>query len=235
MILLAEKCILNSLKVKRSIRLFWILLFQIFRSKLNIIVCGLKEDFKTSVKASIDKLLLLETIFCTKINTFLDIEINFSYIYICTYIYIYIYMCVYIYIHSQTDCFVVIQFFSVARHVVRLKLGPKPAQLYVKLNIILLSQQAKHVSSVNHKALCCGFRLFTFYTLPDTSVLNSFEELFFMRVATVNSFAWVKRIKWMPHLKRMFPANYKLTHTQSHTYMCVCVCVCVKKNVSYKL
>ena len=38
-----------------------------------------------------------------------------------------------IYSHPQTDCFVVSQLFSVARHVGHLKLGSKPAQLYVRL------------------------------------------------------------------------------------------------------
>ena len=45
------------------------------------------------------------------------------------------------------DCFVVSQLFSVARHVGRVKLGSKPAQLYFKLSIIPLSQQANHVIS----------------------------------------------------------------------------------------
>ena len=65
---------------------------------------------------------------------------------VCTsYIYIYIY--IYIYCHPLTDCFVISQLFSVARHVGRLKLGSKPPQLYVRLSIILLSQQANHISS----------------------------------------------------------------------------------------
>ena len=38
----------------------------------------------------------------------------------------------YLYCHPQTDCFVVSQLFSVARYICRLKLGSKPAQLYVK-------------------------------------------------------------------------------------------------------
>ena len=50
-----------------------------------------------------------------------------------TYIYIYIY--IYIDSHPQTDCFVVSQLFSVARHVERLKPGLKPAQLNVRLSI----------------------------------------------------------------------------------------------------
>ena len=53
----------------------------------------------------------------------------------------------YVYCHSQTDCFVVSQLFSVARHAGRFKLGSKPAQLYVRLCILLLSHQATYVSS----------------------------------------------------------------------------------------
>ena len=48
------------------------------------------------------------------------------------------------YCHPQTDCFIVSQLFSVARHVGHLKLGSKPAQLYVRLNIIPLSQRKNH-------------------------------------------------------------------------------------------
>ena len=51
----------------------------------------------------------------TEISTFMSLYIN---------IYIYIN----IYCHPQTDCFVVSQLFSVARHVGRLKLGSKSAQ-----------------------------------------------------------------------------------------------------------
>ena len=47
----------------------------------------------------------------------------------------YIYIYIYVYCHPQTCCFVVSQPFSVARHVERLKFGPKPAQLYVRLSI----------------------------------------------------------------------------------------------------
>ena len=61
---------------------------------------------------------------------------------ICIYIYIYIYIC-----HPQIDYFLVSQIFSMARHVGCLKLGPKPTQIYVRLSIIPLRQQANHVSS----------------------------------------------------------------------------------------
>ena len=47
----------------------------------------------------------------------------------------------YIYSHQGTDCFVVSQLFSVARHVGLLKLRLKPTQLYVRLRILLLSPQ----------------------------------------------------------------------------------------------
>ena len=54
-------------------------------------------------------------------------------IFSCIYIYIYIYT--HINCHPQTDCFVVSQLFSVARHVGRLKLESKPVQLLMELQI----------------------------------------------------------------------------------------------------
>ena len=105
---------------------------------------------------------------------------------------------IYIYTHPQIDCLVVSLLLSVARHVGRLKLGSKPGQLYVKLNIRPLSQQAYHVGLGNYKVyfkvLCSNsssVRLFTFYTLLDTWVLNSFKEICIMRAAAENSFASV--------------------------------------------
>ena len=99
---------------------------------------------------------------------------------------------IYIYCHPQALCFVVSQLFSLARHLGRLKLGSKPTQLQVRLIIRLLSVPRRQG---NYKVLCsnssCSFRLFTFYTLPDTRVLNSFEELRIMRAAAENSFARV--------------------------------------------
>ena len=46
-------------------------------------------------------------------------------------VYIYIYIYIYIYSHPQTDCFVLSELFSVARHAGRSKPGSKPIQLYV--------------------------------------------------------------------------------------------------------
>ena len=99
------------------------------------------------------------------------------------------------YCHPHTDCFVKSQLCSVVRHVGGLNLGSKPAQFYVRLRIILLSQQVTNVSSgiIRHSVVafvCLHF------TLPDTWVLNSFEELCIMQVVGINSSARVLNHKW---------------------------------------
>ena len=81
----------------------------------------------------------------------------------CVHVYIYIY--IYIYCHPQTDCFVLSELFSVARHVERLKLGLKPIQLYVRLSLRPLGQQAYHVWLRELLRYLCSnssIRLFTF-------------------------------------------------------------------------
>ena len=97
---------------------------------------------------------------------------------------------IYIYCHPQIDCFVVSQLFNVARHVGCFKLGLKPAQLYVRLSIIPLSQQSTYVSIgiISHNVVdFAGLH----FPLSVTRVLNSFKELCITRVAAVNSFARV--------------------------------------------
>ena len=71
---------------------------------------------------------------------------------------------VYLYILSFTDR----QLFGVVRHVGHLKLGSKPAQLYVRLNIIVLCHQVNHVSwrIIRHYV-----EAFVLFALPDTRVL----------------------------------------------------------------
>ena len=73
------------------------------------------------------------------------------------FVYIYIYIYIYIYSHQQTDCFIVSQLFSVARHVGRLKMGSKPAQLYVRLSILPLTLHVTYVSSgiIRHYSCFC--------------------------------------------------------------------------------
>ena len=58
---------------------------------------------------------------------------------------IYIYIYIYIYSHPQTDCFVLSELFSVARHAGHLKPGSKPIQLYVRLSLRPLGQQADYI------------------------------------------------------------------------------------------
>ncbi len=69
------------------------------------------------------------------------------------------------------------------RHVGRLKLGSKPAQTAQPTSV------PRQLG--NYKVLSSSVRLFTFYTLPDTRVLSSYEELCIMRAAAENAFAIV--------------------------------------------
>ena len=106
-----------------------------------------------------------------------------------TIVYIYIYIYIYIVIHRQT-IFVISQLFSVARHLGCFKLGSKPSQLYVKLSILPLSQQATYISSEIITPYVLTFISLCFY-LWDTRMLNSFEELCITWMAAINSFARV--------------------------------------------
>ena len=56
-----------------------------------------------------------------------------------------LFTCKLIYSHPQTDCFVLSELFSVARHAVRSKPGSKPVQIYARLSLRPLGQQADHV------------------------------------------------------------------------------------------
>ena len=56
--------------------------------------------------------------------------------YIYMYIYIYIYMYIYIYCHPQTDCFVLSELFSVARHA-----GPRWLREFFKVFYIATALQ----------------------------------------------------------------------------------------------
>ena len=80
------------------------------------------------------------------------------------------------YCHPQTNCFVVSRLFSVAKHVGRLKLGSKPVQLYVRIRIRPLGQQAYHVGKRTIKyyvataaaaSVCLHF---TPYRIPECSI-----------------------------------------------------------------
>ena len=76
---------------------------------------------------------------------------------------------IYIYCHPHTDYFVVSQLFNVAKHIGRLKLGSKPAQLYVGPSLRPLGQQAYHVSSGIIRYLIVAFVCLHFipYQIPE--------------------------------------------------------------------
>ena len=89
-------------------------------------------------------------------------------------------VCVCVRCHPRADYFVVSKLFSVAKQVGSLKLGSKPAQVYVVLSIISLSHQ------VNHPSLGIIMIIMIHYVvafvclhfaLPNTRVLNSIEKL----------------------------------------------------------
>ena len=136
----------------------------------------------------------------------------------CLVLLIYIYIYIYIYCHPQTDCFVVSQLFSVAIHVGRLKLGSKPAQLYVRLSIIQLSQQTNHVSSgiIRHYVaalVCLHF------------CLTGYQSAQFVRRAL--HYASGKR-KFLHQSAR---STLGSVYIYIYMYMCVCVCVCFNYSI----
>ena len=56
-----------------------------------------------------------------------------------------LYIYIYIYSHPQTDCFVLSELFSVARHAGRSKPESKPVQLYDRLRLQTTRPQADYV------------------------------------------------------------------------------------------
>ena len=98
---------------------------------------------------------------------------------------------IYIYILSSTDrqfrCITTLQ---LTKHTGGFKLGSKPAKLYSRLDIFLLSHfdDIRQLRNLTHFVLtfvCLHF------TQSDTGVLNSLEELCNTQVAAVYSFARV--------------------------------------------
>ena len=94
---------------------------------------------------------------------------------------IYIYIYIYIYSHPQTDCFVLSELFSVARHAGRSEPGSKPVQLYGPRWL----REFKGIFIFLETAAAAFVYIFS-YTLSAT---NSFEELLITLAAAGNSFA----------------------------------------------
>ena len=93
---------------------------------------------------------------------------------------------IYIYSHPQTDYFVVSQLFSMARHVGHLKLGSKPAQLYVRLSIRPLGQQAYHV----------GLRIIRYYVATAAFICLHFSRIHCFMHKNAASYHNISTIKW---------------------------------------
>ena len=84
---------------------------------------------------------------------------------------------IYIYSHPQTDCFVLSELFSVARHAGRSKPESKPVQLYDRPHGHKRTTLAKGIFRYLIFSKQQQQPLFTFFhTLPATRELNSFEE-----------------------------------------------------------
>ena len=99
-----------------------------------------------------------------------------------------------IYCHPQTDCFVLSELCNVARHVGCSKPGSKPIQLFVRLSLRPLGQQAYQVwprEFLRYYVVTAAAVCLYFYTLSATRLLNSFEELCIMPAAAENSFTRV--------------------------------------------
>ena len=76
-------------------------------------------------------------------------------------------------------CFVLSELFSVTRHVGRSKPRLKPIQLYVRLSLRPLGQQAYHVwlrEFLRYYVVTAAAVCLHFYTPSATRVLNSFED-----------------------------------------------------------
>ena len=142
---------------------------------------------------------------------------RFIYLHTHTHIYIYIYS------HPQTDCFVQSEHFSVASHVGRSKPGSKSFQLYVRLCLRPLGQQAYRIwlrEFLRYYVITAAAICLHFYTLSAARGLNSFEELCIMRAADENSFTRVLN----PHWGGLY----------IYIYIYICVCVCVYSKWSWR-
>ena len=125
--------------------------------------------------------------------------------------------CTHIYSHPQTDCFVLSELFSVARHVGRSKPVSKPIQLYVRLSLRPLGQQEYHV------------REFLRYSCSNSSSVRLFT---FLCPIGYQSAQFFRRAFHYANDGRQF-----LRQRAQCVCMCVCVCVCVceisRKYVKY--
>ena len=110
---------------------------------------------------------------------------------------IYIYIYIYMHCHPQTNCFVISQLISMARHARCFKPGSKLGWLYTS-RISYRTAISNHRISEEILTHMYHFLLFT-YTLNGYQMLNSLEKLCITRVATGNSFARVLKKAFFLH------------------------------------
>ena len=102
---------------------------------------------------------------------------------------------IYIYCHPQTDCFIVSQLISVARHAGWLKLQLKPTQLYVRLSILPLSLQATNISLgiIRHYVVafvCLHFALYLYIYIYVCVCVCVKEKLKWYKFQQISAYTW---------------------------------------------
>ena len=154
------------------------------------------------------------------------------------------YIYIYIYCHPQTDCFVLSEFFSVAKHIQHSKPGSKPIQLYVRLSLRPLGQQTYHVwlrELLRYLFSNSSSRLFTFfipYRLPECSILSKSFALCERRPKIPSALSYgdcvinpgwrLMRIGCRTCFHTLYDEKeYTYIYIYIYLFICVCVCVCV--------
>ena len=154
-----------------------------------------------------------------------------------------------VYCNPQTGCFVVSQIFSVARDVGRLKLGSKPAQIYVRLSIRPLGQQAYHVGCEYLSKWTWMYHIGFYFIKVSPACFSDSAGLFRSLISSFIILVWFDIIRIYSFIYLflflfsliclgffwggcIFINNYILricvcAYIYIYIYMCVCVCVCM--------
>ena len=125
----------------------------------------------------------------------------------------------YIYSHLQTDCFVLSELFSVARHAGRSKPESKPVQLYDRLRLHTTSRLRwlREFLGIFMFSKQQQQPLFTFFSYP-----IGYQRAQFFRRALHYANGGRQFL-----LQRAQPPWGSICNPYIYIYVCVCVCVCV--------
>ena len=126
-----------------------------FNEKAFICLSGVLEN-REKIKNYLQNVLLVCVYVCMCLNIYLyahipkqiNIQIHVEvHMWVNMYLYIHVYVCIYIYIysHPQTDCFILSELFSVARHAGCSKPESKPVKIYDRLRLQTTRPQADYV------------------------------------------------------------------------------------------